>query len=170
MKLCFVLFSVNSKSLLRHSGAPWKKEFWDQSLTQPSRWRTPQMPDSRGWWPLVHQHRRWTPHRTEPLVFRLLPLVCQSRLYTCDQEVWETLRQKFLIFVVIFVSSRCLVRSLPDQTQRVLSDVDQTPQSFHRLVGCGRHVWELVKQQQQHERRYFSWNLWDGLTDLISTE
>lgn len=37
----------------------------------------------------------------------------------------------------------CPYLYLPDQTQRVLSNVDQAPQGFHRLVGCWCHIWKL---------------------------
>lgn len=35
---------------------------------------------------------------------------------------------------------------LPDQSQRILSNVDQAPQGFHRLVRRRCHIWKLVQR------------------------
>lgn len=81
--VCFISFVFITDTASSIS-TPWKS---DRLLTLPSHWRTPQMLGSRGWWPPEHLHQRWTPHRTEPLVYHLPPLVCQSHLCTYSQEV-----------------------------------------------------------------------------------
>lgn len=55
----------------------------------------------------------------------------------------STQRKLLLVLSLGFVLFCCL--PLPDQTQRILPNVDQTPQGFHRLVGCRRHIWKLLK-------------------------
>lgn len=156
MGLCSVFPSHFSSFVLVMATAPsdsalWKKENERQSLTLPSRWRTPRMLDSKGWWPPERQHQRWTPHRTEPLASHRPPPVCQSHLYTYNRTVWHlrvcTIHAFHKIMLYFHCNLCCDIASLslPDQTQRVFSNVDQTPQGFHRLMGCRCHIGKLVK-------------------------